>query len=59
MGELYEALEVEPTVMAEYEGLSVGRMGREVEPLIQCLSTLLAPRVSVSENTPATESTRL
>ena len=61
VGALYEALGVDVTVTEEYEGASVGRMGRGVEPRIKCLSSpaLLAPRVSVSENTPATESTRL
>ena len=61
VGALYEALEVEATVTEEYEGASVGRMGRGVEPLIKYLSNpaLLVPRVSLSENTPATESTRL
>jgi hypothetical protein len=39
VGALYEALEVEATVTAEYEGASVGRIGRGMEPPIKCLST--------------------
>ena len=58
VGALYEALEVEATVTAEYEEARVGRTGREP---VKCLSnpSLLIPRASESENTPATESTRL
>ena len=55
VGALYEALEVGATVAAE--GAREGRMGRMGREIV--LPGLLTPRVSVSENTPATESTKL
>ena len=58
VGASYDALKFEAdgvaTVTAENEGERVGRTGRETKP-----PSLLTPRVSLSENTPATESTKL